>query len=79
MSLQQDMAKAKSITLELEKDLTRCIALLAIWDRANNKKDIKSRYDNTYEAHALSMIQDSLHITMIMALMRMYDSDKRSE
>lgn len=78
MPLKQEMAKAKSIALELEKDLIRCIALLAIWNRANDKKDIKSRYNNTYEAHALSIIHDSLHITMIMALMRMYDNDRRS-
>lgn len=78
MPLQNEVARAEAIVQELEADVTRCIALLAIWDRANGKKDIKERYNHTFEARALSIIHDSLHITMIMALMRMYDRDDRS-
>lgn len=68
-----------AIALELEKDTTRCIALLATWARANGTNaDVRERYNHSYEAHSLGMIHDALHVAMIMALMRMHDKDRRS-
>ena len=79
MTLSPDAKRALSIASELQKETTRCIAWIANWKRANGTNDdIKGRYDHSFEAHSLRMIHDALHISMIMALMRMHDRDSRA-
>lgn len=79
MTASADVQKARSIASELTTDATRCIAWFAIWERAHPKNDdIRERYNETYEAHAVSMTADALHISMIIALLRMHDHDKRT-
>lgn len=75
---QLKIQKCRKIVEEIERDAVRSIACLSIWKRANGADDIKEKYNNTYEARALGMIHDSLHISLVIALMRMYDNDKKS-
>lgn len=76
--IQMKIQKCRKIVEEIESDTVRSIACLSIWKRANGAPDIQEKYNDTYEARALGMIHDSLHISLVIALMRMYDNDKKS-
>lgn len=79
MTLSPQAERSVAIASELRKETTRCIAWIANWKRANGTNDdIQGRYDHSFEAHSLGMIHDALHISMIMALMRMHDRDSRA-
>jgi hypothetical protein len=72
------LQKARRLAAAINDDLQRATALDAAYRRAIFSKDVPRAFNNTYEAHILSVVRNALLCELVMVLMRIYDTDTGS-
>jgi hypothetical protein len=74
MSTRQRILKAEDIVRHLNQQIVRAIALRAMWARCADHEDILCAMRSEHLAPGFRVIRDSLHIDLILTLMRLHDT-----
>lgn len=76
MMCKEEIRKVIEILIEETK---LAIALKNMCTKLISNKEFSEAFNNTYEAHGFNLIRDSLTYTLVLTIMRLYDSLDRED
>ena len=71
--------KAKNIVQNLMEEMSKAIALKTLLEKFAHDSRIEESFNNTYEANAFNLIENSLNEALSMNLIRMCDQIKKRD
>lgn len=77
-SLEEKVRLAKQMTELLINDLDEAVAISAVHNRAAFSKDVPGGFSGRYEAHGYNVVLYSLHVALVMSLMRIFDNHEEN-
>lgn len=71
--------RAENIVQSLMREISKAIALKALLEKFAHDSRIEESFNNTYEAHAFNLIENSLNEALTINLIRMCDESERDD